>query len=85
MTVVTTTRNFPSGTFDVATETFVDLEIQPVNLSDLGAYNPGSWSCMAGNQPHPFTLVDIPGSGWKGIKVRVSANEAVSCTQAVTQ
>ena len=33
----------------------------------------------------PFTVVDIPDSTWKGIRVEVGANEAVSCTQTVTK
>jgi len=83
-TIVTTTRNFASGTFDLATKTYLDIEIQPVNLSDRGLYTPGSWSCKAGTVAVPFTLVDVANSAWDGIKVRVAANQAVSCTQRVS-
>lgn len=83
-TIVTTTRNFASGTFDLATTTHLEIEIQPANLSDLSIYNPGTWWCKAGSSPVAFDLVNITGSQWKGIKLKVYANQAVSCTQTVT-
>lgn len=86
MTVVRTTKQFPSGTFDLTTERYLTVEIQPQNLSDLAAYHPVSWKCRAGVLNRDFEVVAIPDSnGWTGIKVRVGANEAVSCTQTVSQ
>jgi hypothetical protein len=33
----------------------------------------------------PFELIDLPDTGaWKGIRVRIGANEAVSCRLSVT-
>jgi hypothetical protein len=86
-TVVTTTKSFTSGTFDlnISDGTFRTVEIQPSNLSDLGGYTSGTWSCKAGVTPRTFTLVPIPNSTWTGIKVKVAANEAVSCIQTVTR
>jgi len=59
----------------------------PYNLSDLTSYTPGSWSCKSGITPiTDFELVpvnDVEHPGWNGIKVRVGANQAVSCTMSV--
>ena len=76
MTVVKTTKQFTSGTFVVTTSDGHSrtIEIQPQNLSDVSAYNPGVWKCRAGVTNRPFTLVDIPDSQWKGIKVVVGPN-----------
>jgi hypothetical protein len=86
-TIVTTTKQFPSGTFDLSIPNgeFVTIEIQPQNLSDLTGYTPGDWTCKAGLATRTYTLVDIPNSNWKGISVKVAANEAVSCTLAVSR
>jgi hypothetical protein len=86
-TVVTTNQQFTTGTFDflVPNGQFVTVDVLPQNYSDLKTYTPGSWSCRAGNQPRAFTPIDIPGAGaWKGVRVRVAANEAVSCTLSVS-
>jgi hypothetical protein len=87
MTVVTTTKAFTSGTFDlnISDGTFRTVEIQPSNLSDLTGYTSGTWSCKAGVTPRTFTTVPISGSTWTGIRVKVAANEAVSCIQTVTR
>ncbi len=87
-TVVTTSRQFTTGTFDflIPNGQFIDVEIQPQNYSELTAYTPGAWSCKAGNQNRPVQVIDVEdGGAWKGIKVRVAANEAVSCTLAVNR
>jgi hypothetical protein len=87
-TVVTTNQQFVTGTFDFAVPNgqFITVDILPLNYSELKAYTPGAWSCRAGNQPRPFELIDIPDAGaWKGVRVRVAANEAVSCTLAVSK
>lgn len=88
--VVRTNRQFTTGTFefDIADGLYRDVVVLPENLSDLGAYHHVNWACRAGNQPREFSVVDIPGgeaSGWKGIRVRVGANEAVSCIQTVAR
>ena len=87
-TVVTTNQQFTTGTFDfvVPNGQFVTVDVLPQNYSELKTYTPGAWSCRAGNQPRSFTPVDIPdGGAWKGVRVRVAANEAVSCTLSVTR
>ncbi len=87
-TVVTTSRQYTTGTFDfqIPNGQFVDVVIKPQNYSELSAYTPGAWSCKAGNQNRSVQVVDVEGGGaWKGIKVRVAANEAVSCTLTVNQ
>ncbi len=85
--VVTTTAVFPSGTFDfdIPSGQFVNVDILPTNTSALLAYNPGTWTCRAGGVARTVTPVSIPGSSWQGIRVRVAANEAVSCTHSVTR
>ncbi|CAM9655101.1 unnamed protein product, partial [Phaeothamnion confervicola] len=84
--VVTTTRQFVSGTFDFKTDgRYETIEIQPQNISDLTAYTPVSWSCKAGLSTRTFTTFPIPGTPWVGIRVRVAPNEAVSCTQTVAR
>jgi len=85
-TYVETRRQSPSGTFDfdITNGQYVDVDIEPQNFSNLGRYTPAGWSCTAGNVPRSFTTIPIPGAAWSGIRVRVSANEAVSCIQAVT-
>ena len=87
-TVVTTNQQFTTGTFDfvVPNGQFVTVDVLPQNYSELKTYTPGAWSCRAGNQPRSFTPIDIPdGGAWKGVRVRVAANEAVSCTLSVTR
>ncbi len=87
-TVVTTNQQFTTGTFDFAipSGTYVTVDILPQNFSELTAYNPGSWSCKAGVSNRSVTPIDIADSGgWKGMRVQVAANEAVSCTLSVTQ
>ena len=81
--VVTTTRQFVSGTFDFDTRDFLTVEIQPQNLSDLRAYAPVEWSCTAAGQPRTITTFSIPNSSWSGFRVKVAANEAVSCVHSV--
>jgi hypothetical protein len=84
---VTTTSSYPSGTFDfdITDGSYVTVEIQPTTISNLTGYAPSSWSCRAGTATRTFTNVDIANTTWKGIRVRVAANEAVSCIQTVTR
>ncbi len=87
-TVVTTNQQFVTGTFDfpIPNGQFVTVDVLPQNYSELTGYTPGSWTCRAGNQARPFELLDIPDAGaWKGVRVRVAANEAVSCSLSVSR
>jgi prepilin-type N-terminal cleavage/methylation domain-containing protein len=86
-TVVRTNRQLTTGTFDfdISDGLHRDIVVLPNNLADLGSYSHVSWSCRAGVTDRPFTLVDIPDSTWKGIRVEVGANEAVSCIQTVAK
>jgi hypothetical protein len=60
----------------------------PHNLSDLTDYTPVGWSCKSGVTPitglefPPVNDVEYP--GWTGVRVRVAANQAVSCTLNVS-
>ena len=85
---VVTNQQFLTGTFDfpIANGQFVTVDVMPQNYQELSVYTPGAWTCRAGNQDRPFTLIDIPEAGtWKGVRVQVSANEAVSCQLSVTK
>lgn len=87
-TVVTTNQQFTTGTFDFAIPNgqFVTVDIRPQNFSELTSYTPGAWSCKAGINDRAFTLIDLEGtSTWKGVRVQVAANEAVSCTLTVNR
>jgi len=86
MTVITTTKQFSSGTFDlnISDGTYQTVEIQPQNLSGLSSYKSGTWSCKAGVTNRTFTLVPTASPIFSGIRVKVAANEAVSCVQTVT-
>lgn len=81
LTVITTTSTYPSGTFDfdVSNGQYVDVTIEPQITSVLAGYTPVGWSCTAGATARSVVAVPISGSVWSGIKVRVAANEAVSC------
>ena len=86
-TVVVTNQQFVTGTFDfpVASGQFVTVDIIPQNYAELKRYTPGAWTCRAGNADRPVELLTIPDAGaWKGVRVRIGANEAVSCQMAVT-
>jgi prepilin-type N-terminal cleavage/methylation domain-containing protein len=86
--VVVTNQQFVTGTFDfpVPNGQFVTVDVIPQNYNELSRYTPGSWSCRAGNTDKAFSLIDIPEAGnWKGVRVRIAANEAVSCQLAVTK
>ena len=87
-TVVTTNQQFTTGTFDFAIPNgqYVTVDIRPQNYSELTGYTPGSWSCKAGIEDRAFTLIDLDGTtAWKGVRVQVAANEAVSCTLTVSR
>jgi hypothetical protein len=87
-TVVTTNQQFVTGTFDfpIPNGQFVTVDVLPQNYSELTGYTPGAWTCRAGNADRAFDLIDIPDAGaWKGIRVRVAANEAVSCSLSVVR
>ncbi|MCU1400973.1 MAG: hypothetical protein JWN62_4082 [Acidimicrobiales bacterium] len=84
---VTTSSANPSGTFDlnVTDGTYVTVEIEPADMSNYTGYSAGTWSCKALGASRSLTTVPITGSVFTGFKVRVAANEAVSCTQAMSR
>lgn len=85
---VVTNQQFVTGTFDfpVPNGQFVTVDIVPQNYKELTRYTPGTWTCRAGNENRDVELVDMPEAGeWKGVRVTVAANEAVSCQLSVTQ
>ena len=87
-TFVTTNQQFHTGTFDFAVPNgeFITVDVLPQNYSELIGYTPGAWTCRAGNADRPFTVIDNPEGGiWKGVRVKVAANEAVSCALSVTR
>jgi hypothetical protein len=89
-TVVTTSGQFPSGTFDLSITKgdYVDVTLQPINLSNISMYEPAgapAWSCTAKRVALPVTEADIVGSSWKSVTVRVPADAAVSCRLDVAE
>lgn len=85
--VVKTSQQFPSGTFDfnVPGGTTINVEIRPSNYQELSKYTPQGWSCRAGITPittfTTFPILDEANqpTGWTGIRVPISANNAVAC------
>jgi hypothetical protein len=85
-TVVTTNLVDKARTFDfdISDGTYRTVEVRPVDFSDLTNYSGGSWSCKAGISSREIETFPIEGSPWSGFRVRVAANEAVSCIHSVT-
>ncbi|MEQ8436461.1 MAG: VWA domain-containing protein [Ilumatobacter fluminis] len=92
--VINTNLQYPTGTFDFAIPggTTVDVLISPQNYSELGDYTPVGWSCRAGirelSQGSDYVVAPVlddqnQPTGWSSIRVTISANEAVACTQTV--
>ncbi|MCB0969371.1 MAG: hypothetical protein KDB37_21255, partial [Ilumatobacter sp.] len=92
--VINTNLQYPTGTFDFAIPggTTVDVLISPQNYSELGDYTPVGWSCRAGIRDlvpgTDFVVAPVLNdqnqpTGWSSIRVTISANEAVACTQTV--
>lgn len=81
LTVVTTSSTYVSGTFDfdIPNGQYVDVTFEPQNVSGLSGYRPVGWRCAAGGASRTATAVPIANTTWTGVKVRVAANEAVSC------
>jgi hypothetical protein len=87
---VTTSSQFPSGTFDlsIVRGDYVDVTVQPINLSSINAYEPRAapaWECSARRAMLPTTEAEIVGSSWTGVTVRVPADAAVSCRLQVVE
>jgi hypothetical protein len=90
--LVYTNSTFKAATFDFSIDggAFVEVEIVPHNLSDLGDYSPAGtpWSCKVGNAPvdaADMAAVPITDSVWQGVHLTVRANEAVSCVMKMTR
>jgi hypothetical protein len=78
---ITTDQSIISDTFDFAIPSgqYVTTSIVPQNVSLLGAYTPVGWTCRSGGVATSTTPVPITGSTWTGVRLKVGANEAVSC------
>lgn len=94
--VATTNQQYPTGTFDFdfPSGTGIRVEVLTQNYAELSRYQPvgTGWSCRAGItqlvEGQDYELVPIrdengDATGWYSIRVDVSANQAVSCTQTV--
>lgn len=82
---VSTSKEFRSGTFDfgIPTGEWIDVEIQPSDTGNLTGLATGVWTCKVGPDVRPTTLVPIDGTNLAGVRVRVRANEAVSCIHSI--
>lgn len=86
--VVTTSRTSTSGTFDlpVPDGQHVTVEVLPQVTAEVAGFTPGAWTCRVGvaeRAAESIPLEDAP--GWTGVRVRVGANEAVSCRLEVSR
>jgi Tfp pilus assembly protein PilV len=81
LTVVTTSSTYVSGTFDfdIPNGQYLDVTFEPQIDSGLSAYRQVGWRCSAGGVARTGTPVPVASSTWTGVRVRVAANEAVSC------
>jgi hypothetical protein len=87
-TIATTSQQYRSGTFDfdMPNGQPVNVDISPVDLSNLARYapvTPVSWACKANGADYPFTASVLPGSDWSKISLTVAPNTAISCIQTV--
>ena len=78
---ITTDQSSISATvdFSIPSGQYVTASIVPQNTGQLGAYTPVGWSCTSGGAAKSTTSVAIDGSTWQGVRLKVGANEAVSC------
>jgi len=81
---VTTDADNPGATFDftIPSGKSVVVDIQPVVTSDLAGFKPAGWTCKSGPNAIAVTEFDVSGL-WKGARVSVNANAAISCVLAV--
>ena len=85
---VETSAAYKSGTFDVVLPGALPstITINPQNQSTLTAWHHVSWVCKEKGAvltaPTMQTLAP-DANGWRGIKLNVSANTAISCIQTV--
>jgi hypothetical protein len=84
-TTVTTTPQYPGGTFDFSIPggDFVNVTISPADLTELDLLAPVGWSCKVRGVNRAVTTTPISGSVWSTVTVKVQANEPVSCELTV--
>jgi hypothetical protein len=81
---VTTDADNPGATIDftIPSGKSITVDIQPVVTSDLAGFKPAGWTCRSG--PNSITVTEFDVSGlWKGARVSIDANAAISCALAV--
>ena len=65
------------------------IDIVPQGVANLPTIQFLQWACRSGPNSVPMSSVPViangaPVPGWEGVRVRVKANQAVSCTLVVT-
>ncbi len=65
------------------------IDIVPQGVVNLATVHFSKWACRSGPNEVPMSPVDVISNGqkvlgWEGVRVRVKANQAVSCTLVVT-
>ena len=93
--LIVTDDQAPSGTLDFTIGGYpaVDVELMPtMTTTTQTQYRPAvqaggsAWVCSAGGVNRTVTEVAIPGETvWKGVRVSVASNEAVSCVLNVAK
>ena len=81
---VTTDADNPGATIDftIPSGKSITVDIQPVVTSDLAGFKPAGWTCRSGPNAIPVSEFDVSGL-WKGVRVSIDANAAISCVLAV--
>ncbi|MEY4231262.1 MAG: hypothetical protein RLZZ362_2111 [Actinomycetota bacterium] len=82
---VTTNATKPNGTFDYTIEDSAgqDVVITPIPSPAASAMRPSEWTCISGNRSFVPRTIDIAGTAWDSVEVRVTPAAAISCTLQV--
>lgn len=82
---VTTNATKPNGTFDYTIQESAgrDVVITPMPSPAASAVRPGQWTCISGNRSFEPRTIDVAGTVWDSVEVRVTPAAAISCTLQV--
>ena len=75
----------PNGTFDYTIQESAgrDVVITPMPSPAASAMRPSQWTCISGNRSFEPRTIDIAGTVWDSVEVRVTPAAAISCTLKV--
>lgn len=84
---VTTNVETTTGVFQFKMESPRWIDVRPYNTDSIAGFSYNGWSCRRGAMPldeSDVQIVPVAGSPWPTLRVKVTANDAVSCTLQVT-